>query len=62
MSTETKKVDVHDLRSALELLKTVPGQLIETNEPVDPLAEISGVYRHVGAGGTVARPTRKAPP
>ncbi len=61
MSTETKKVDVHDLRSALELLKTVPGQLIETNEPVDPLAEISGVYRHVGAGGTVARPTRKGP-
>lgn len=61
MSTETKKADVHDLRSALELLKTVPGQLIETSEPVDPLAEISGVYRHVGAGGTVARPTRKGP-
>jgi 4-hydroxy-3-polyprenylbenzoate decarboxylase len=61
MSTETKKADVHDLRSALELLKTVPGQLIETNEPVDPFAEISGVYRHVGAGGTVARPTRKGP-
>ena len=61
MSTENKKADVHDLRSALELLKTVPGQFIETNEPVDPFAEISGVYRHVGAGGTVARPTRKGP-
>ncbi|QDR83445.1 UbiD family decarboxylase [Sporomusa termitida] len=52
---------VHDLRSALALLRTVPGQLIETAEPVDPFAEISGVYRHVGAGGTVARPTGKGP-
>lgn len=24
---------------------------------VDPAAELSGVYRHVGAGGTVMRPT-----
>ena len=61
MSTEVKKTEIHDLRSALEMLKTVPGQLIETDEPVDPFAEISGVYRHVGAGGTVARPTRKGP-
>lgn len=52
---------VTDLRSALELLKTVPGQLIETNEPVDPHAELSGVYRHVGAGGTVMRPTNIGP-
>ncbi|MEZ0119533.1 UbiD family decarboxylase [Heyndrickxia faecalis] len=52
---------VHDLRSAIELLKTVPGQLIETAEPVDPHAEISGVYRYVGAGGTVMRPTRIGP-
>lgn len=56
-----KTVKVHDLRSALELLKTVPGQLIETNEPVDPHAELSGVYRYVGAGGTVQRPTRIGP-
>lgn len=60
MKTEDKST-VHDLRSALELLRTVPGQLIETNELADPFAEISGVYRHVGAGGTVARPTRKGP-
>lgn len=40
-----EKIKVTDLRSALELLKTVPGQLIETDEPVDPHAEISGVYR-----------------
>ncbi|WHY70972.1 UbiD family decarboxylase [Fictibacillus enclensis] len=55
------KVKVTDLRSALELLKTVPGQLIETSEPVDPHAELSGVYRHVGAGGTVKRPTQIGP-
>ncbi|MDM5200213.1 UbiD family decarboxylase [Fictibacillus enclensis] len=57
----TTKVNVTDLRSALELLKTVPGQLIETSEPVDPHAELSGVYRHVGAGGTVKRPTQIGP-
>ena len=52
---------VADLRSAIELLKTVPGQLIETNEAVDPLAELAGVYRYVGAGGTVMRPTQIGP-
>ncbi|HHW14531.1 MAG TPA: UbiD family decarboxylase, partial [Firmicutes bacterium] len=50
-----------DLRSALELLKSVPGQLIETDEPVDPHAELAGVYRYVGAGGTVRRPTQIGP-
>ena len=52
---------IHDLRSALELLRSMPGQLLETDVPVDPEAELSGVYRHVGAGGTVARPTREGP-
>lgn len=52
---------IHDLRSALELLRSIPGQLVETDIPVDPSAELSGVYRHVGAGGTVARPTREGP-
>ncbi len=28
---------------------------------VDPNAELSGVYRYVGAGGTVSRPTREGP-
>lgn len=54
-------LQVTDLRSALELLKATPGQLIETSEPVDPHAELSGVYRYVGAGGTVQRPTRIGP-
>lgn len=59
MSTEKSKIT--DLRSALEYLKEVPGQLIETNEEADPNAEISGVYRYIGAGGTVMRPTRIGP-
>ena len=46
---------VNDLRSALELLKTIPGQLAETDVEVEPMAELSGVYRYVGAGGTVKR-------
>lgn len=54
-------MEVNDLRSALELLKTLPGQLIETDVEVDPNAELSGVYRHVGAGGTVMRPTKEGP-
>ncbi len=49
---------VNDLRSALELLREIPGQLIETNTEVDPEAELSGIYRYVGAGGTVRRPTK----
>ena len=59
MSNE--KLKILDLRSALELLKSIPGQLIETNELVDPNAELSGVYRYVGAGGTVMRPTQIGP-
>ena len=49
---------VCDLRSALEFLRKRPGQLVETEVEVDPEAELSGVYRYVGAGGTVMRPTR----
>lgn len=52
---------VHDLRSAIELLKQYDGEYVETDVPVDPEAELSGVYRHVGAGGTVMRPTQTGP-
>jgi UbiD family decarboxylase len=52
---------VHDLRSALALLQTLPGELVNTDVEVDPNAELSGVYRHVGAGGTCMRPTRIGP-
>ena len=48
---------VTSLRDALEMLRRTPGQLIETDVEVDPAAELSGVYRYIGAGGTVNRPT-----
>lgn len=53
--------EVIDLRSALELLESIPGQMVHTDVEVDPSAELSGVYRYVGAGGTVARPTKTGP-
>lgn len=56
-----KNIKVNDLRSAIELLKTIPEQLIETNEEVDLHAELAGVYRYIGAGGTVQRPTKVGP-
>ena len=52
---------VYDLRSALALLEQTPGELVSTATEVDPHAELSGVYRHVGAGGTTMRPTRIGP-
>lgn len=50
-----------DLRSVLETLNQAPGELFCTNELVDPHAELAGVYRYIGAGGTVMRPTRLGP-
>jgi gallate decarboxylase subunit C len=61
MVNKKDDIKITDLRSAIDLLKSVPGQLIETNEMADPDAEISGIYRYVGAGGTVMRPTRIGP-
>lgn len=55
------KKKVKDLRSALELLNDMEGQLVETDVEVDPMGELSGVYRYVGAGGTVQRPTQEGP-
>ncbi|MFA6847710.1 MAG: UbiD family decarboxylase [Lachnospiraceae bacterium] len=48
---------IDSLRSAIEFLEKIPGQIIRTDVEVDPKAELSGVYRYVGAGGTVMRPT-----
>jgi UbiD family decarboxylase len=53
--------EVIDLRSALELLESIPGQMVHTDVEVDPSAELAGVYRYVGAGGTVVRPTKTGP-
>lgn len=52
---------IRDLRSALELLEGMPGQLARTDVEVDPEAELAGIYRYVGAGGTVQRPTKEGP-
>lgn len=56
------RTDIRDLRTALEVLRNHEGQLIETDVPVDPMAELAGVYRYVGAGGTVQRPTNNNGP
>jgi len=53
--------NVCDLRSALEFLATIPGQLVSTRAPVDPNAELAGVYKLVGAGTPLAPPTRTGP-
>ena len=49
---------VTDLRSALKMLEDMSGQLIETDVEVEPMAELSGVYRHVGAGPLCVRPKK----
>lgn len=50
-----------DLRSALDRLARHDKQLIQTGHPIDPIGELAGVYRRIGAGGTVERPTRVGP-
>lgn len=52
------RTDILSLRDALAALKDMPGQLVCTDVEVDPMAEMAGVYRHIGAGGTVKRPTK----
>lgn len=51
----------YDLRKVLAELKEQEGQYHETNIAVNPDAELSGVYRYIGAGGTVMRPTQEGP-
>ncbi|MDR0645173.1 MAG: UbiD family decarboxylase [Treponema sp.] len=52
---------IDSLRSALDFLKTEKNELIETNTPVELAAQLAAIYRHVGAGGTVMRPTKIGP-
>lgn len=52
---------LYDLRYVLEELKKYPGAYHETDLEIDPHAELSGVYRYIGAGGTVKRPTQEGP-
>ncbi len=51
----------YDLRSALELLKTIPGQFAETDVETDPILEMAAVERYVCGVGTSMRPTRRGP-
>ena len=51
----------YDLRKVIEELKELPGQYHETDVEIDPEADLSGVYRYIGAGGTVKRPTQEGP-
>lgn len=44
--------DPWDLRKVLREIKDIE---------IDPDAEISGVYRYIGAGGTVERPPKEGP-
>ncbi|MGX2946788.1 UbiD family decarboxylase [Enterococcus alishanensis] len=53
--------ELYDLRKVLAELKEMPGQYHETDEQVDPHAELAGVYRYIGAGGTIMRPTQEGP-
>ncbi|GAF40296.1 3-octaprenyl-4-hydroxybenzoate carboxy-lyase [Agrilactobacillus composti DSM 18527 = JCM 14202] len=54
--------DYYDLRRVLkELAAEAPKQYHATDELVDPNAELAGVYRYIGAGGTVKRPTQAGP-
>ncbi|RLV52105.1 UbiD family decarboxylase, partial [Aeromicrobium phragmitis] len=59
--SDAPKAAVKDLREGIELLKTMDGQFVSTDVEVDPQAELAGVYRKVGAGGTVMRPTQVGP-
>ena len=58
---EGMKMDINDLRSAIDFLKTIDGQFHETDCEVEPHAALSGVYRHIGGGGTIMRPTKTGP-
>lgn len=51
----------HDLRTTLQLLTDIKDELLVCDKPIDPIAELSGLYRYIGAGGTVPRPTKNGP-
>lgn len=60
-NAEEQHAPVNDLRSALARIANEPGQLLETGHEVDPHGQLAGVYKRIGAGGTVERPTRLGP-
>lgn len=58
MNQQTNK---WDLRRVISEIKDKAADYHETNIEIDPDAELSGVYRYIGAGGTVQRPTKEGP-
>jgi UbiD family decarboxylase len=56
-----KADDIIDLRTALDFLAGIPGQLASTKVEVDPYLELAGVYRRVGSGTPTAPPTQVGP-
>ncbi|MBN1630754.1 MAG: UbiD family decarboxylase [Thermoleophilia bacterium] len=57
----TSAGDITDLRTALDFLAEIPGQLVSTTVEVDPYLELAGVYRRVGSGTPTAPPTQIGP-
>ncbi len=53
--------DICDLRGALAFLAQRPDQLIVCKEPVEPEAELVGVYKQIGAGPAAKPPTQAGP-
>lgn len=53
--------EIRDLRTALEFLSGHPGQLVKTATPVDPVAELAGVYKQIGGGPPLKPPSRTGP-
>ena len=52
---------IDDLRSAIEYLKIFSNEYISTNYSVKVHAQLAGIYKRIGAGGTVIRPTQIGP-
>lgn len=61
MENKISSIEINDLRSAIDFLKNKVNQLVQTDTEVDPHGELAGVYRHIGAWGTVQRPTKIGP-
>jgi len=55
------KNEIYDLRTAIEALKDIPGEYLETDRRVSLMAELTGIYKKIGARGTSRRPTKLGP-
>ncbi|MCD7787249.1 MAG: UbiD family decarboxylase [Oscillospiraceae bacterium] len=53
--------DIFDLRSALDVLRDIPGELQQVERPMSLQAELIGYYHKLAARGTSRRPTRLGP-